>query len=186
MIDVTQNIICKWQLNYDFAHSHASCEAWRNCVKFCRNRSRFLLTRLMRGVTGGIRRQAIYQIYFYSHTSCEAWRCAMIPQNIPYHFYSHTSCEAWLRQRNACRHFVKFLLTHLMRGVTCYYTWNSIWWIISTHTPHARRDKASNKITSNKANFYSHTSCEAWLYVFVNLPKIQIFLLTHLMRGVTA
>ena len=58
----------------------------------------------------------------------------------------------------------KFQLTRLMRGVTYSSLLNSPFFIVSTHTPHARRDLSAH------INMYS-------------VPKFQ---LTRLMRGVTS
>ena len=148
---------------------------------------------------------------------------------IIWHFYSHASCEAWqkiCKRRIWCRKFlltrlmwgvtigfnspyrrVLFLLTRLMWGVTLFYVQLSNFDIISTHTPHVRRDKGVylldvkigisthtphvrrdgwthglgielkeisthtphvrrdirvKKCKESIKNFYSHASCEAW------------------------
>ena len=125
---------------YSNFYSHASCEAWlpfRWCVECFWN--------------------------FYSHASCEAWLLdASAPVGSP-DFYSHASCEAWHAWVGYVKHFEEFLLTRLLRGVTC----TGRLWImqyslflltrllrgvtkkrcatkkflkISTHTPLARRD----------------------------------------------
>ena len=76
-----------------------------------------------------------------------------------------------------------FLLTRLMRGVTRTRERNPQYMFISTHTPHARRDREMqekrtpakisthtpharrdqpfSKGLSGTSNFYSHASCEA-------------------------
>ena len=77
----------------------------------------FLLTRLMRGVTGKWRR---------------------IPAATD--FYSHASCEAWPAELGSVDEGTTFLLTRLMRGVTGSYDFGYDRCRISTHTPHARRD----------------------------------------------
>ena len=127
--------------------------------------SKFLLTRLMRGVTNQQsaalhKRQNFYShasceawqnnwlwcgvcCYFYSHASCEAWQCwtKFTIRNL--NFYSHASCEAWLLEQRGKDLREKFLLTRLMRGVTL------------------------NEAIFNYGgdDFYSHASCEAWLRV---------------------
>ena len=102
---------------------------------------------------------------FYSHASCEAW------QHFPLghcsqqkNFYSHASCEAWpcLIRLSDMPHF------------------------ISTHTPHARRDLTLFFLWLLGNYFYSHASCEAWPHSFWPPVIFCRFLLTRLMRGVTA
>ena len=97
-----------------------------------------------------------------------------------------------------------------MRGVTIlYWSYNRETKIISTHTPHARRDIKMNEnfevmsifqltrlmrgVTYNKyfpkgdsINFNSHASCEAWLAIPSSSPFSGLFQLTRLMRGVTS
>ena len=55
----------------------------------------------------------------------------------------------------------KFQLTRLMRGVTHKYANDYRYYIISTHTPHARRDFRAVAHTARMTNFNSHASCEA-------------------------
>ena len=95
-----------------------------------------------------------------------------------------------------------------MRGVTrlTFTGFFNIW--ISTHTPHARRDRwelASFRsmkfqltrlmrgVTSDfmlksikNRYFNSHASCEAWLITYNTFPVRKTFQLTRLMRGVTS
>ena len=54
----------------------------------------------------------------------------------------------------------RFLLTHLLRGVTdgTVVTWGDI--AISTHTPLARCDPNLEQQRKHTRDFYSHTSCE--------------------------
>ena len=54
-----------------------------------------------------------------------------------------------------------FLLTRLMRGVTTRRGRFPKRSIISTHTPHARRDGSYAAVVSAIFYFYSHASCEA-------------------------
>ena len=54
-----------------------------------------------------------------------------------------------------------FLLTRLMRGVTNDLNDLNKDFIISTHTPHARRDGKRYKNARTRKDFYSHASCEA-------------------------
>ena len=56
---------------------------------------------------------------------------------------------------------MKFLLTRLMRGVTFEGKDKLLDMIISTHTPHARRDLFIRLSLVLAGNFYSHASCEA-------------------------
>ena len=55
----------------------------------------------------------------------------------------------------------QFLLTRLMRGVTGREHPDFKPEIISTHTPHARRDARGAGVSVRLSNFYSHASCEA-------------------------
>ena len=87
--------------------------------------------------------------------SCMSWRYER-------NFNSHASCEAWLlhvkfvlrhpefqltrlmrgvtRKEKDLTKLRKFQLTRLMRGVTIVNKWVDEHPVISTHTPHARRD----------------------------------------------
>ena len=102
---------------------------------------------------------------------------------------------------------VQFLLTRLLRGVTFTTQAHGRQFVISTHTPLARRDKqqanwrlrafyfyshASCEAWQSVWNkeiicihFYSHASCEAWRLHFGTTLNQSIFLLTRLLRGVT-
>ena len=62
--------------------------------------------------------------------------------------------------RNDRQAEIKFLLTHLMRGVTTTPEGITITKYISTHTPHARCDETTTGTDRLSGNFYSHTSCE--------------------------
>ena len=84
---------------------------------------------------------------FYSHASCEAWHDASEISVQQVNFYSHASCEAW---PNICRAYItlsQFLLTCLLRGMTCRELWSEPRLNISTHMPLARHDdqKHSNQ-----------------------------------------
>ena len=101
-----------------------------------------------------------------------------------------------------------FLLTCLLRGMTPLFFWYLCSLYISTHMPLARHDtlesiekdlydnfyshasceawhrgKTFNRIISN---FYSHASCEAWLSSRYPVSSFMAFLLTCLLRGMTA
>ena len=99
---------------------------------------------------------------FYSHASCEAWRKMRGVVPVLSNFYSHASCEAWHAKSRNFDFAKKFLLTRLMRGVTAVEMGLSASLVISTHTPHARRDTLYDTIIINAPHFYSHASCEAW------------------------
>ena len=142
----------------------------------------FLLTHLMRGVTITIaNRRVYYNISTHTpHARCDlsffapCWG-SKISTHTP-----HARCDDF-RVMYAGYTF-KFLLTHLMRGVTVHHKircllqpisthtpharcdvinflrcWRNL---ISTHTPHARCDFHPNRQKSEPYNFYSHTSCE--------------------------
>ena len=104
------------------------------------------------------------------------------------HFYSHTSCEVWLSSDGAGSFSFSFLLTHLMRGVTTFFvlTAKSTVFLLT----HLMRGVTTQKriLTINLqfllthlmrgvtiamrlpdydgGDFYSHTSCEVWLFEF--------------------
>ena len=98
----------------------------------------FLLTRLMRGVTGVDYREI---------------PCTVISTHTPH------------ARRDRTRFFdlanILFLLTRLMRGVTRCKVLLEMMPNISTHTPHARRDIMYFPPFVALENFYSHASCEA-------------------------
>ena len=82
----------------------------------------FLLTRLLRGATEKAFKTFNAVSDFYSHASCEArrlfWLCLAVADD----FYSHASCEA---RRSITRHIIRalqFLLTRLLRGATATYS----------------------------------------------------------------
>ena len=100
---------------------------------------------------------------FYSHASCEARQISdavyagksVISTHTPLarrdplsdrgavhysNFYSHASCEARRSCRCCRRYRMKFLLTRLLRGATSLTADSDGSFIISTHTPLARRD----------------------------------------------
>ena len=79
-----------------------------------------------------------------------------------------------------------FQLTRLMRGVTLShvrdrYTCNGI----STHTPHARRDKAIQIIRIHQRKFQLTRLMRGVTRLFSNALSSVLFQLTRLMRGVT-
>ena len=93
---------------------------------------RFLLTRLLRGVTLlAFCRQAVGDIS------------------------THTPSAASMYENG------QFLLTRLLRGVTAQQGNKTKKQKISTHTPLARRDLARFLPSVRIQNFYSHASCEA-------------------------
>ena len=133
-------ILFKIAYGNDYFYSHASCEAWLIVILISSVRLRFLLTRLMRGVTVS----AWYVEYFSSistHTP-HARRDIINFRKLltTYNFYSHASCEAWPKKRVISILSTIFLLTRLMRGVTL-----------------------AKGLINLSLHFYSHASCEAWL-----------------------
>ena len=100
---------------------------------------------------------------FYSHASCEARPLAAGRRTFPGHFYSHASCEA--RRSFSCCSFKLF--------------------VISTHTPLARRDDVLVTAQTPDEDFYSHASCEARLGAAMKPTNELKFLLTRLLRGAT-
>ena len=123
------------------------------------------------------------------------------------YFYSHTSCEVWQHPKPLIFLCFLFILTHLLRGVTNIHKLHDYLIHISTHTPLARCDDALAMYEAKAADFYSHTSCEVWHFVFEDNKLFYNFyshtscevwprsirerrndywfLLTHLLRGVT-
>ena len=100
-------------------------------------------------------------LYFYSRASCEARHS--IPQifdGMP-NFYSRASCEARQWQVRIKRRRKTFLLTRLMRGATDLTAACIIGVYISTHAPHARRDRSYSCMHHWSIHFYSRASCEA-------------------------
>ena len=168
-----------------YFYSHASCEAWPK---------EFL--------------HLDVHSDFYSHASCEAWHNQPHYIMVILHFYSHASCEAWPWCLRIYATRVLFLLTCLLRGMTAPQTtrrlllqisthmplarhdltsyMSFIQHTISTHMPLARHDDSLKVYASNGFYFYSHASCEAWLYTFSVDAFPFIFLLTCLLRGMTS
>ena len=124
-------------------NSHASCEAWLETQYSKYFKQKFQLTRLMRGVTRSSQYYGDSTFHFNSHASCEAWLYSASVSTPASYFNSHASCEAWLRNVLHLSVLVSFQLTRLMRGVTFGILIPTRYPIISTHTPHARRDYRS-------------------------------------------
>ena len=125
-------------LAYDF-YSHASREARPTAGAGGNSNSRFLLTRLSRGATDLFSFQLGERGDFYSHASREA-RLISFP---------------FQKQLNT------FLLTRLSRGATTAIGVCIGRFLISTHTPLARRDLPGRYKPIEIRNFYSHASREA-------------------------
>ena len=78
-----------------------------------------------------------------------------------------------------------FLLTRPMRGATfCLFVANTAY-LISTHTPHAGRDRLHCPEGRRKRHFYSHAPCGARHGPTIHSPRNVRFLLTRPMRGAT-
>ena len=144
---------------------------------------------------------------FYSHASCEAWRETVLHFQIARPFLLTRLMRGVTVTMVVKASSLEFLLTRLMRGVTFRTVARSMSWTISTHTPHARRDRKGENdkaasghfyshasceawpaleiLMETEINFYSHASCEAWQQIRRNTICIVRFLLTRLMRGVT-
>ena len=78
-----------------------------------------------------------------------------------------------------------FLLTRLMRGVTDLFHRFGHYLLISTHTPHARRDRAKKLKTKNRIKFLLTRLMRGVTDCFFQRNGRTGFLLTRLMRGVT-
>ena len=144
---------------------------------------KFLLTRLLRGVTAPFAK-AISCRYISTHTplarrdkdagfSCETFvisthtplarrDCPDSAANVhPYLFLLTRLLRGVTAAVFLLLCFRKFLLTRLLRGVTEDGISRGVEDYISTHTPLARRDGTITIIGAGSKNFYSHASCEA-------------------------
>ena len=166
-------------------YSHASYEAWRRRHCCTIDKYLFLLTRLIRGMTGKARPCRRYSvisthtphtrhdglwcvydygiIHFYSHASYEAWLGNLVDTMGNIHFYSHASYEAWQLWAVYRPFLIEFLLTRLIRGMTA----------------------VKRKYAKEGQHFYSHASYEAWHDSNAALQNLFQFLLTRLIRGMT-
>ncbi len=90
-------------------------------------------------------------------------------------FNSHASCEAW-RQQNTVKIRECPISTHTPHARRDRRAgWMQAVSVISTHTPHARRDPFIFLSASSEYNFNSHASCEAWHYVKRWFPELCDF-----------
>ena len=159
-------------------YSHTSCEVWLHSKWFSwNNDSLFLLTHLLRGVTRFCPNQRAY--YISTHTPLA--RCDDLQPNKFYKFgdfYSHTSCEVWHKFRFHFFQINKFLLTHLLRGVTAFeMNVSTASEFLLTHLLRGvTRWDLSYRIS--QLNFYSHTSCEVWQLLFLK-QRLFEFISTH-------
>ena len=169
-------------------YSHAPCGARRYNENIELPMNRFLLTRPMRGATntaavdGGVplisthtphagRDSNAFQIHhsdkqISTHTphagrdpygSLQKYRCG--------YFYSHAPCGARRLRRIYGVCLERFLLTRPMRGATITRPGIIENISISTHTPHAGRDRQFQHQTVRNSNFYSHAPCGARRFV---------------------
>ena len=123
---------------------------------------------------------------FYSHAPCGARQEPRNHQRSAIHFYSHAPCGARRKQSETGSGHRKFLLTRPMRGATNPIFKDWAVYDISTHTPHAGRDKISSRSITDEINFYSHAPCGA-RHRTPPLPQsTNEFLLTRPMRGATS
>ena len=143
-------------------NSHASCEAWRLHWRSCRWTWRFQLTRLMRGVTPSVAGK--YPTFIIStHTPHARRDTYFSPPNLWNSEFQLTRLMRGVTMALiSVKSKYKFQLTRLMRGVTGWNYHKEIATIISTHTPHARRDILNDGVYKNTPDFNSHASCEAW------------------------
>ena len=150
-----------WHNSANF-YSHASCEAWlrKSCWRI--SGKLFLLTRLIRGVTGTPNSSGKSPVFLLTRLMRGVTG-----------LYSNSSGKFQFLLTRLMRGVTlrcvspgirnSFLLTRLMRGVTDRDILSDMINRISTHTPHARRDLIKRR----------------------SLPVKCRFLLTRLMRGVT-
>ena len=178
---------------------------------FC-NFSKFLLTHLLRGATLNALELCCTEVisthaplarcngilFIFLPNSCISTHAPLARCNILmlgtlwtlYNFYSRTSCEVQHQDIQDKSPFLKFLLTHLLRGATGkdiipYGMWKIIsthaplarcnyyssltysGFEISTHAPLARCNELENLIFDELQNFYSRTSCEVQLFILI-------------------
>ena len=165
----------------------------------------------MRGVTSVHFLSLSRPQYFNSHASCEAWQssCGHYRPDLQFQltrlmrgvtssrrmfwmlesdFNSHASCEAW-RFHGLNENIYKVISTHTphARRDDGQDSVDVVEMAISTHTPHARRDVLSDINTHLNKNFNSHASCEAWLRkLFADIVFVLISTHTpHARRDIT-
>ena len=157
-LNVSNKTVWAW----DF-YSHAPCGARRSsasadCISF-----QFLLTRPMRGATSS----ASFGVSFFqisTHTPHAGRDNENTYTPLAYgNFYSHAPCGARLCTGISTLSAAAFLLTRPMRGATITCLIITLCFIISTHTPLARRDGRNA----------------------LRILRISVFLLTRLLRGAT-
>ena len=123
---------------------------------------KFLLTCLLRDMT--ISALPSFVVHgFYSHASCETWLLIVFLIYLFESFYSHASCETWPRK----------MVVNAPPDV-------------STHMPLARHDVDFSSMSYVSQSFYSHASCETWLRKRPDRLRYSRFLLTCLLRDMTA
>ena len=103
----------------NYFNSHASCEAWLSMYQTICLTTQFQLTRLMRGVTSLLTNSMQLLWFQLTRLMRGVTLVDQLHDQKINDFNSHASCEAWL-QPIYCICFS---------------------FLISTHTPHARRDK---------------------------------------------
>ncbi len=121
---------------------------------------KFLLTRLMRGVTTNDGKWKCDLLFLLTRLmrGVTSW-CSKLRRALKFlltRLMRGVTGNSRIKMRVG-----KFLLTRLMRGVTPEWGKPEVGRPISTHTPHARRDNVGSVRNNNDINFYSHASCEA-------------------------
>ena len=162
---------------------HARCDLVN--INYTPKLKKFLLTHLMRGVTHWIGKVGACMVIstHTPHARCDILLTlrsgfGLISTHTPHARCDMTVLKRWLS---------KLISTHTPHArcdliMTKCFSHS----IISTHTPHARCDGIGRTDRAERQNFYSHTSCEVWLYHSRDFERqFDKFLLTHLMRGVT-
>ena len=143
-------------------YSRTSCEVQHNRKNEVVQCPLFLLTHLMRGATSQSTISSISPCIstHAPHARCNTSvaDCALCCNN----FYSRTSCEVQPFRHSPFFGGTLFLLTHLMRGATRFFSFFAV-----------------------AIYFYSRTSCEVQLESAGIITVTNQFLLTHLMRGAT-
>ena len=154
-----------------YFYSHVSCGAMQKCTEKRRKATNSTHTPLARHDNGKLA-VVIVPFDFYSHASCEARHTGKLLGNVDFiisthtplarrdqtceianaihaDFYSHASCEARRKSFLIRIRMILFLLTRPMRGATLLTLTYQDAPTISTHTPHAGRDKHKRKSYSS-------------------------------------
>ena len=148
--------------------------------------SSFLLTRPMRGATKDLIVCRWTVDDFYSHAPCGARRLVLVMMLRVCLFLLTRPMRGATDIVPAGRHTVRFLLTRPMRGATAANDPVRVWRAISTHTPHAGRDRKFIRRYGGQ-RISTHTPHAGRDFYFSSVvSSFGVFLLTRPMRGATS